>query len=140
MTTRLHPYLSFDGNCAEAFAFYNQAIADNAGRVEIRTHASALSEMGKDPEWHDKVLHAQFLFEDLALFGSDNPPAHRVAPNAMVNLSLHLEDTDRAEVIFRNLCAGGEVFTPLAETFWAPRFGMLRDRYGFSWMISVSHA
>jgi PhnB protein len=33
------------------------------------------------------------------------------------------------------LSDGGEVFMAMAETFFAVRFGMLRDRFGTSWMI-----
>lgn len=140
MATRLHPYLSFDGNCAEALHFYNQALANGAGEVSIRTHASAPPEMQTDPAWSDKVMHGQFVFEDLVLFGSDIPPQHRVAPNPMVNLSSHFDTTERAEAAFRALSEGGVIFMPLQQTFWAERFGMLRDRYGFSWMVSTGHA
>jgi len=26
---------------------------------------------------------------------------------------------------------------PLTKTFWSPRFGMVQDRFGVGWMVSV---
>ena len=37
------------------------------------------------------------------------------------------------------LTDGGKVTMPLAETFWATKFGMLEDRFGIGWMVSVQH-
>ena len=32
-------------------------------------------------------------------------------------------------------CPGGQVQMPLTKTFFSPRFGMVADRFGVSWMI-----
>ena len=41
---------------------------------------------------------------------------------------------------FRALADGGQVRMPLTKTFWSPRFGMVADRFGLGWMISVMPA
>jgi PhnB protein len=68
------------------------------------------------------------------LMGSDVPP-ERFQPMRSVYLSLAVDSSEEAERIFKLLNEGGEVFMPMAETFFAFRFGMLRDRFGTSWMF-----
>jgi PhnB protein len=52
-----------------------------------------------------------------------------------VYLSLTVNSADEAERIYTLLADGGEVFMAMAETFFAVRFGMLRDKFGTSWMV-----
>jgi PhnB protein len=68
------------------------------------------------------------------LMGSDVPP-DRFQPMRSVYLSLGVDSSEEAEGIFKLLTEGGEVFMPMEETFFAFRFGMLRDGFGTSWMI-----
>ena len=51
-------------------------------------------------------------------------------------LSVAVDSKDEAEKIFNGLAAGGEVKIPLQETFWAPAFGMLNDKFGIQWMVN----
>jgi len=48
-------------------------------------------------------------------------------------------DEAAADRVFNALADGGLVTMPLEETFWAPKFGMLQDRFGVGWMVSVAH-
>jgi PhnB protein len=41
---------------------------------------------------------------------------------------------------FKQLAAGGKVTVPPASTFWSPGFGMLTDKFGFDWMLTVPGA
>ena len=68
------------------------------------------------------------------LMGRDVHP-DRFQPRRSVYLSLGVESSEEAERIFKLLSEGGEVFMPMEETFFAFRFGMLRDKFGTSWMI-----
>jgi PhnB protein len=54
------------------------------------------------------------------------------------SLSLTVPSEAEAERLFAALGEGGQVQVPLAKTFFAPRFGMVADRFGVSWMILVS--
>jgi PhnB protein len=64
--------------------------------------------------------------------GADIP---RAQPMRSAYLSLGVDSDVEAERIFSALSEGGEVFMPLQETFFATRFGQLRDRFGINWMI-----
>ena len=55
------------------------------------------------------------------------------------SLSLDAADEAEAERLFAALADGGTVQMPLAKTFWSPKFGMVADRFGVSWMVSVTH-
>jgi PhnB protein len=56
-------------------------------------------------------------------------------PMRSAHISLNVETDADAESIFSALAHGGEVFMPMQETFFATRFGQLRDRFGMNWMI-----
>ena len=133
----LTPYLFFDGNAREAMEFYKDCFG---GKLEVMTYADAPENAypgGTKPteESKDNVMHACLTAGDLILMASDNPMG---APVAGDNISLSIQpkdipDTDR---LFNALSAGGEVTMPLADTFWGAYFGMLKDRYGFHWMLN----
>ena len=44
----------------------------------------------------------------------------------------------QTERLFAALGDGVRVKMPLTNTFFAPRFGMVADRFGLSWMIVVA--
>ena len=83
-------------------------------------------------DWRDAVLHARISIDGTELMGADIPNAQ---PMRSSYLSLNVESDAEAERIFSALSDGGEVFMPMQETFFATRFGQLRDRFGLNWMI-----
>ena len=56
------------------------------------------------------------------------------------SMSLHMKDPAVADRVFAQLAKDGNVVVPLAQTFWAARFGMVVDRFGISWMINCEAA
>jgi PhnB protein len=50
-------------------------------------------------------------------------------------LSLTVDSAAEADRVYALLTEGGEIFMPIAETFFAKRFAMFRDRFGTSWML-----
>jgi PhnB protein len=84
------------------------------------------------PELRDAVLHARLSLADAVISGADIPTAQ---PMRSAYLTLHVDSDGEAERIFAALADGGEVFTPIQETFFASRFAQLRDRFGINWMI-----
>lgn len=129
------PYLSFDGNCAEAMAFYADALG---GRLEslVRGGDSPLAEHFKDNP--TLVLHACVsLPGGGTLFGGD--AACGGAPYAGikgVTLTLNYDTVAEAERAFAALSVGGSVTMPLQPTFWAKVWAMFVDRYGTPWIVN----
>ena len=97
----------------------------------MMTHGQA-PEGNVDPNWKDAVLHARLTIGGTELLGADIPDAQ---PMRSAYLSLNVEGDAEAEGIFSALSEGGSIFMPMQETFFATRFGQLRDRFGLNWMI-----
>ena len=130
---RLLTYLNYGGNCAEAFRFYEQHLG---GKITMMmTHGEAPDASGVAPGMKDKVLHARMTVGGTELLASDVPPAANFQPMRSAYLSLAVDSSAEAERIYGLLAEGGQVFMAMGETFFAFRFGMLRDRFGTSWMI-----
>jgi PhnB protein len=127
---KMYTYVNFSGRCAEAFRFYEQHLGGKIGMM--MTHGQAPDQTAVKPDWKDAVLHARLSVGGTELLGADIPSAQ---PMRSAYLSLSVESDAEAERIYSALSGGGEVFMPIQETFFATRFGQLRDRFGVNWMI-----
>jgi PhnB protein len=129
---KIHTYLNYGGNCQEAFRFYEKNLGGKI--VMMMRYADQPDPKNVPPGSENWILYANMAIGETQLMGSDVPP-DRFLPMRSVYLSLAVDTTAEAERIFALLSQGGEVFMPMDETFFAFRFGMLRDRFGTSWMI-----
>jgi PhnB protein len=130
---QINPYLMFHGDCKEAFEFYAKCLG---GKIEaMLPHAGTPAEPHVAPEWRDKIMHARLAVGDAVLMASDAPPGHQEKPQGF-SVSVQIADPAEAERVFHALAEGGTVRMPIAETFWAHRFGMLVDRFGIPWMVN----
>jgi PhnB protein len=134
---QLSPYLLFNGQCEEAFKFYEKALG---GKIE------AISRFGESPmahhvpaEWANKVMHASLNIDGMILMGSDPPPG-RYQPPQGFSVTLSTKDPAETERIFHALEQGGKVEMPVQKTFWSARFGMLVDQFGIPWMVNCDQA
>ncbi len=129
---QLHTYLNYGGNCEQAFRFYEQHLG---GKITfIMKHGDQPDTSKVSPDWKNAVLHARMTLGGTDLMGSDVPP-ERFQPIRSAYLSLTVNSPEEAERVHALLADGGEIFMPMAETFYATRFSMLRDRFGTSWML-----
>ena len=129
---KVNTYLNYGGNCADAFRFYEKNLGGKIGM--LMTHGEMPGPATVKPEWKDKVLYASISIGGTSLMASDVPP-DTFQPMRSAYLCLGLDSDGEAERTFKLLSDGGEVFMPIQETFYATRFGMLRDKFGTSWMI-----
>lgn len=134
---RLNPYLTFDGRCEEAFKFYEKVLG---GKIAAMIpYEGSPAEEHSPPEWRKKILHARLVLDDQFLMGSDNSPEH-YEPMKGFSVTLGIDKPADAERVFNALAEKGKVQLPLAETFWAQRFGILTDQFGTPWMINCEKA
>lgn len=131
---RLNPYLTFDGHCEAAFKFYAQCLG---GTIEAMFpfEGSPMSEQVA-PAFRKRIMHARLALGDQALMGSDTTPACPYEAIKGCSVSINVDAVAEAERIFNALADNGTVQMPLAQTFWAARFGMCVDRYGVPWMVN----
>lgn len=129
----LNSHVSFDGQCEEAFKFYQQCLGGDIQTMMKYGDSPMADQVSAD--WRDKIIHATLVVADTTLMGADAPPGYFEKP-AGFSIGIGVADTKEAERIFNGLAEGGKVTMPLQQTFWSVRFGMLVDRFGIPWMIN----
>lgn len=133
----VQPYLFFNGRCEEAVGFYRQAIG---AEVELMLRFKDSPEPCQPgmvaPGFEDKIMHTSFRVGATTLMASDGCGPGQTNFQGF-SLSLAVATEAEADRVFAALADGGQVRMPLARTFWSPRFGMLEDRFGVCWMITV---
>ena len=136
----IEPYLFFNGCCEQAVEFYRQALG---AQVEMMMRYKESPEPPKPgmlpPGFENKIMHASFRIGQTTVMASDGCSAEAASFNGF-SLALSVPTAADADRIFAALSDGGQVRMPLAKTFWSPRFGMVADRFGIGWMISVRPA
>ena len=135
MAARLNPYLSFRDTAREAMDFYHSVFG---GELTVST----FSDFGasEDPAEADLVMHSMLTTgTGLVLMASDTPPRITYTPGNDVSLSLSgdADDSDELRRYWDGLADGATVTMPLDVAQWGDYFGMLTDRYGVSWMVSI---
>ncbi|MES1214157.1 MAG: VOC family protein [Bacteroidota bacterium] len=125
------PYLNFNGNAAEALAFYAKAFD---GKVLFQ-QTFGESPMESTADMKDKIMHATFQAGDLSFMVSDSPH-EKVSGGTNISLSLNFTSVESIDKTFAALSDGATITMPLQDTFWGAKFGMLVDKYGINWMFN----
>lgn len=135
----INPYLTFNGNCEDAFAFYKSVFGGEfnfMGRFKDMPPTDGMNV----PEAEDeKIMHVSLpISKETILMGSDSSEAFGQATVAGNNFSISITADSKAEAdkLFNAVSAGGQVTMPLADTFWGSYFGMCTDKFGIAWMMS----
>ena len=125
----LYTQLNFGGNCEEAFRFYEKHLGGTITMMMSQSQApGAPGSAGK------AIIHARMNIGETVLIGND-VPGDVFKPMRSAYMYLSLDSAEKAESVHELLAEGGQIFMPMAETFYATRFSMLRDRFGVSWTI-----
>lgn len=135
MTVRLNPYLSFGDNAREAMEFYQTVFG---GDLTITTFRELHAEV--DDDELDSVMHSQLeAANGLVLMASDTP-RHMgpYTPGGPISLSLGGDDEPTLRGYWDGLSEGAVIRQALEKAPWGDLFGMLTDRFGVAWMVSVS--
>ena len=134
---KLIPFLGFNGQTHEAMAFYAQVLG---GKVTSEMTYRDMPPMegpegcgGMPPDTLDHVAHSQLEVGAAILMAADGPPS---SGEGSTTINIEVESIEDAERVFAALADGGEIRMPIAETFWAHRWGCLLDRYGTPWMVN----
>lgn len=130
---KLSVHLTFAGQCAEAFRFYERVL----GGTDLRTFrwGDAPGDSELPPDW---LVHASLTLGPYELLGAD-VAAEREPPRGFF-VYYAVDARADAERIFAALADGGRIVMPLSETFWSPLFGVVVDRFGTPWEITATAA
>ena len=134
---QVQSYLFFDGRCEEAIEFYKSALGIKVEMLMRYKDSPEPPQPGMCPPGsEDKVMHASFRVGDTLVMASDGMAKGKPEFKGF-SLSLDAATEAEADRLFAALGMGGQVQMPLAKTFFSPRFGMVADRFGVSWMVIV---
>ena len=130
---QVNPYLTFNGNCADALKFYQKVLG---AQIEASfPFGEGPPEMKVPAEWKDKIMHAKITIDGEIIMASDAPPGHFQKPQGF-HVSLQVEDPTEAASRFKALSEGGTVTMPFGKTFFSNGFGMCVDQFGIPWMVN----
>ena len=135
----LNPYLTFNGNCREAFAFYQSVFGGEFGLVS--TFRDGPGEMGIPAEELDRIMHITLPIGSSFLMGSDTSSAMSPPAETGTNFAISFDAQDRqhADKVVAGLSAEGKVIMPMGDMFWGAYFGVVVDKYGFQWQVIAEH-
>jgi PhnB protein len=132
---KVQPYLFFDGRCEEALDFYKRALG--AEVLMLMRFNEAPDPPPPDmiaPGSENKVMHASVRIGETEVLASDGRSMGQPVFQG-VSLSLAVTSEAEADRVFKALSEGGQIQMPIGKTFFSPRFGMVADRFGVSWMV-----
>ena len=132
---KVQPYLFFDGRCEEAIEFYKRALGAEVLMLMRFNESPDPPPPGMVPPGSEnKIMHSCMRIGETEVMASDG---HCMGKAAFQGVSLSVSASSEAEAdrLFNALAEGGQVQMPIGKTFFSPRFGMVADRFGVSWMV-----
>lgn len=136
--TTINTYLTFNGNCEEAFNFYKSVFGGDFA------HIGKFKDMPENPKFpiaetdKEKVMHVSFPIGNSILMGSDTGgewSSNYIQGNNF-SVSINADNKEEADRLFNALSENGKITMPMNETFWGSYFGMFTDQFGIQWMVS----
>lgn len=129
-------YLSFDGNCRQAVTFYAKCLGADVQIMAFGDMPAGPEGCNLPPEAKNRVAHARLTKGPIVIMASDTPPGMPLQQGNNFSINIDCESVDEAERLFKAFSENGKITMPIAETFWAERFGMLVDQFGVPWMFN----
>ncbi len=134
----VQPYLFFDGRCEEAIEFYKKAVGAEVLMLMRNKESPEPPPPGMlPPGSENKIMHASLRIGETEVMASDGRAMGKPEFRGIF-LSLTAANEAEADRLFNALGEGGQVIMPIGKTFFSPRFGMVADRFGVSWMVTVA--
>lgn len=137
---QINPYLTFNGNCEDAFNFYKSVFG---GDFPYVGRFKEMPPMEGQPAMSDAdgnlIMHISLpISKETTLMGSDSSEAfgHASKIGNNFSISLNTDSEQEADKLFAGLSKNGKVTMPLEKTFWGSYFGMLTDQFDIQWMVS----
>ena len=131
---QINPYLTFDGDCADAMRFYQKTLG---GKLEMMTFDESPMRNDIPSGYGSRIIHARLEIDGQALMASDTGPWKPHEGVRGISVTLSYPNAAEARPVFDALAAAGKIEMPMQKTFWAEGFGMLVDRFGTPWMINA---
>jgi PhnB protein len=151
MTIQTTTHLNFRGDARQALEFYQSIFGGNA---VINTYADFGMPAGVPGA--DKVVFGLVAADNgfrlmaydipgqtegsLAGGGSTRRENNTTVTDQALFVSLGSDTLDELQGYWDGLAVGATIVEPLAASAWSAGFGMLTDRFGVTWSVSVTAA
>jgi PhnB protein len=139
--TTINPYLTFNGNCEQAFNFYKSVFGGEFPYVGRFSEMPPQEGFEIPEEMKNQIMHISLpISEETILMGSDAGedwgPKNVVGNN--ISISISTSSKEEADRLFEKLSEGGRVTMPIESTFWGDYFGMCIDQFDINWMVGFN--
>jgi PhnB protein len=137
---KLHAYLNFNGNCEEAFNFYEKVFnTKNPGYMRYGDIPADPQMPPVPDEAKNKICHTAISINgDSMLMGADVISAfgQQYIQGNNSYVMLMCESTAEAKTLYDALSTNAKVVEmPLGETFFAELYSAFQDQFGICWMV-----
>lgn len=133
--THINSYLTFNGNCREAMAFYQACLG---GELYLQTIGESPMADKMPAQMRGSILHATLTHASVIVMGSDMASEHGIIKGNSISLMLNCESEEEIKDCYKKLAEGGTASHPLENTFWGALFGGLTDKFGNHWLLNYS--
>ena len=127
-------YLNFNGNCADVLQFYAKVFETKTGML-MRYGDAPDSDQFAD--FKDKIIYSDMIVGGQNLMLSDVPPGGEFVAGNNFCITFTSNDQDKLHRIFNELKEGGTIIMPMGKTFFSELFGMVTDKFGITWNLTV---
>ena len=131
-------YLTFDGNGLEAMEFYKKCLGADIFVMKFGEMPGGMPPQCPEGA-KDRLMHAAISKDGGKpfLMASDGMPGMPYQQGNNFSVILDCQTTDEINSLFDAFSEGATITMPLQQTFWSPRYGMLKDKFGVQWMFNL---
>jgi PhnB protein len=137
MTIKTTTHLNFRGDARAALAFYQSVFGGQQAVVSYRDAGAV-----QNPAEADQVMWGQVEADNgFRIMAYDVPARLSWNPGEIpMFVSLRGNEVEEITGYWQKLAADATILQPLAPAGWSPLYGMLRDRFGITWVLDVEVA
>lgn len=137
MTIKTTTHLNFRGDARAALTFYQSVFGGEPAVVTYRDAGAV-----QNPDEAEQVMWGQVeAANGFRIMAYDVPSRLNWNPGEIpVFVSVRGNDAEEISGYWQRLSAGATILQPLAAAGWSPLYGMLRDRFGITWVLDVEVA
>ena len=134
MTIQLNAYLNFRDQTRQAMEFYKSIFG---GKLTMSTFKEL--QASQDPSEENLIMHSVLEADNgITFMAADTPKRMEYKPGSNFSMSLSGDNEKELRGYFQKLSTGGQVTMPLQKATWGDTFGMLRDKFGVTWLVNIS--
>jgi len=130
-------YLNFNGNCRQAVEFYAKVFNQEITQLMTFGEIPQAPEEAKHEDIKDLIMHARLQISGSNVMFSDVFPSMPFIEGNNITLAIVSTDRQEIESAYAQLQEGGSIAMELQETFWSKCYGMVTDKFGIQWQLSL---